>query len=145
MTHYLINFTIYTMAMVGVILIALFTFKSFSNGTFSRKSSSLNVVDSMKLSTRKTLYVVKADNERFLIAADIDKTSLIAKLGAQTNPIKETIEPEIFARTDKSLKLSSFDGIESANEFSTVIDFGREKAKKGPVMKELAKKLQEIG
>ena len=146
MTHYLINFSIYTMAMIGVIFAALFTFKTFSNGGFSKKSSSLNVVESMKLSTRKTLYVVKAGEEKFLIAADVDKTALISKLEGHSNPIKIQEPTEIKPkRTDKSLNLCSFDGIESAKDFSTdfssVIDFNQERAKKGPMMRELAKKL----
>jgi flagellar biogenesis protein FliO len=134
MTHYLINFTIYTTAMIGIIFLALFTFKKFSNMCFTKKSSMLDVVDSIKLSTRKTLYVIKAQNESFLIAADIDRTSLISKLG--------TKEEKIIPREDKSTKLSSFDGIESINDFSSIIDLGAKRAKKGPMMKELARKLK---
>lgn len=142
MGHYLINFSIYTMAMIGIIFIALFTFKTLSNGGFSRKSSTLNVVETMKLSARKTLYVVKADNEKFLIAADVDKTSLIAKLENHSNPISPTIEKE--PRKDKSINLKSFDGLESMDDFSSVINFNEERAKKGPMMRELAKKLSTI-
>jgi flagellar biogenesis protein FliO len=137
MTNYLINFSIYTMAMIGVIFIALYTFKAVSGGGFSRKTSMLNVIDTMKLSARKTLYVIKAENEKFLIAADIDKTSLIAKLG-------ENSEQIIKKREDKGVSLKSFDGIESINEFSSVINFNEEKAKKGPMMRELAKKLNTL-
>ena len=134
MGHYLISFSIYTMAMIGIIFIALFSFKTFSNNCFSKKSSMLNVMDSMKLSARKTLYVIKAENEKFLIVADIESTSLIAKL-ENTN---ESSKP----RGDKSTHLSSFDGLESLNEFASVIDFNEEKAKKGPMMRELARKLK---
>lgn len=138
MTGYLINFIVYTTAMIGVIFLALFSFKKFSNICFTKKSSMLNVEDTMKLSARKTLYIIKAQNEKFLIAADIDRTSLIAKLDVntekQTNPIRE----------DKSTKLSSFDGLETLEEFNSVIDFNREKSKKGPMMRELAKKLNTL-
>ena len=134
MGHYLINFSIYTMAMIGIIFIALFTFKNFSSGAFSKKSSMLDIVDSMKLSTRKTLYVIKAENQRFLIAADIDSTSLIAKLENKSESLK--------LREDKSAYLKSFDGVKNLDDFSSVIDFNREKTKKGPMMRELAKKLK---
>lgn len=134
MTHYLINFSIYTLAMIGIIFAALFVFKTFSNKCFSKKSAMLNIEDSMSLSPRKTLYIVNARNEKFLIAADIDRTSLIAKLN--------TKEEDATVREDKSFKLSSFDGIESLNEFASIIDFNKEKAKKGPMMRELAKKLK---
>ena len=139
MTHYLINFSIYTTAMIGVIFLALYTFKKFSNVCFSKQSSMLNIEDSMKLSARKTLYVINAENQKFLIAADIDRTSLIAKLDSKAEA--EKISP----REDKSTKLSSFDGIESLNEFSSIIDFNRERSKKSPMMKELARKLRSEG
>lgn len=134
MTGYLINFSVYTTAMIGVLFLALFTFKKFSNACFSKKSTMLSVEDTMKLSARKTLYVVKANNERFLIASDIDKTSLISKLDDK----KEFYN----SREDKSTKLTSFDGLESISEFASVIDFNQERRKKGPMMKELARKLK---
>lgn len=138
MTGYLINFSIYTTAMIGIIFLALFTFKAFSNNCFSKKSSMLKIEDSMKLSTRKTLYVINAQNERFLIAADIDKTSLIAKLDSKSE--KELMP----TREDKSINLSSFDGIESLDEFASIIDFKKKQTEKGPMMRELAKKLSSM-
>lgn len=138
MGHYMIGFSIYTLAMVGVIFGALFVFKTFSNKCFNKKSSMLKIEDSMSLSPRKTLYVIKANNESFLIASDIDKTSLIAKLDKQCEA--ETVTPE-FARTDKSSTLTSFDGIESMDEFASLIDFQKERANKRPMMKELARKV----
>ena len=81
MGGYLVNFTVYTMAMLGLISFAVFVFKKFTDGTMrSDKSKFLNVEESMSLSPRKTLHVVRAGNERFLIAADIDRTTLISKL-----------------------------------------------------------------
>lgn len=132
MSHYMLNFIVYTTAMIGVIFVALFAFKYATGTNFNRKNSSLSVVDALKLSARKNLYVIKAENERFLIAADIDKTTLIAKLGEK--------QAQTF-RDDKSLNLNSFDGIEAIDDFSTVVDF-KEHSKKGPVMKKLAQKLR---
>lgn len=139
MGHYLVSFSIYTLAMVGVIFAALFVFKTFSNKCFSKKSSMLKIEDSMSLSPRKTLYVINAKNERFLIASDIDRTSLIAKLDIECE--SETISPAV-TRVDKSTNLASFDGIESINEFTSLIDFQKERANKRPMMKELARKLK---
>ena len=139
MTGYLVSFSIYTMAMIGVIFFALFVFKTFSNKCFSKKSAMLNVEDSMGLSPRKTLYVIKANNERFLIAADIDRTTLISKLDSKS---EVELKP---AREDKSLDLDSFDGVECISEFASVIDFkdraNNSHTSKGPMMRELAKKL----
>lgn len=139
MGHYLINFSVYTMAMIGLILFALFIFKCCMGNSFSKKTSMLNVIDSMKLSPRKTLYVIKVENEKYLIAADVDSTSLIAKLDDEKEQIQIT-PPKI--REDNSFKLKSFDGIKSIKEFSSVVDF-KPKAKKQPVMRELTLKLKQ--
>ena len=83
MGGYLVNFTVYTLAMLGLISFAVFVFKKFTDGTMrSSKSKFLNLEESMSLSPRKTLHVVRAGNERFLIASDIDRTTLISKLDA---------------------------------------------------------------
>jgi len=89
---YLTNFIVYTLAMVGVIGLALLVFK-FSSGTGCKsKSKYLQVIDTMSIGPRKTLYIVSAGEEKFLIAGDVDKTTLISKL----NP-KQTYEEKISA------------------------------------------------
>lgn len=89
MGGYLVNFTVYTMAMLGLISFAVFVFKKFTDGTMrSNKSKFLNIEESMSLSPRKTLHVVRAGNEKFLIAADIDRTTLISKLESTQAPQK---------------------------------------------------------
>ena len=40
----------------------------------------LKVTESLSLSPRKTLYIVETDGERFLIAGDADRTTLISRL-----------------------------------------------------------------
>lgn len=144
MSGYLLNFSVYTAAMLGVIFLALFSFKAFSNKCFSKKSSMLNIEDSMNLSPRKTLHVINVQNERYLIAADADRTSLIAKLDCKSEIKGSTDAVSQPTREDKSLQLSCFDGIDSLEEFSSVIDFKKEKAAKGPMMRELARKLSVI-
>lgn len=137
MTGYLINFSLYTLAMVGVIFCALFVFKGVMTGKgFSKKSDFLSVEETMSLSPRKTLYVIKAGAERFLLASDIDKTNLIAKLEESSNGLQAL-------RQDRSSELNSTDGITSLDEFN-LLDFKREKTKKEPVMRELARKLSSI-
>lgn len=143
MTGYLINFSIYTLAMIGIIFAALYAFKVFSSKCFTKKSSMLEIEDKMNLSQRKTLYVVNVKNEKFLIAADAERTSLIAKLEptASVNLVDLVEKKEIAPiREDKSTKLKSFDGLKSIDEFTSVIDFKRE-LDRPPVMRELAKKL----
>jgi flagellar biogenesis protein FliO len=78
---YLGNFIVYTLAMIGVMMIALFVFKKsmhVSGGKGGAKH--LRVIDAMSLAPRKTLYVVSTGNEKFLIAGDAERTTLISKL-----------------------------------------------------------------
>lgn len=137
MTNYLIGFSVYTLAMIGVLCVALFVFKAFSNKCFSKKSSMLKVEDSMNLSPRKTLYVISTGKEKFLVAADADRTSLISKLDS-------TSEAEVVPiRKDQSSNLTSFDGIESLSEFSALIA-SKEKGAKEPMLRGLARKLSAV-
>lgn len=124
MTGYLINFSIYTLAMIGIIFVALFVFKTFSGKCLNKKSSALNIEETMTLSPRKTLYVINANGERFLISSDTDRTSLISKLN--TAEEKATIQ----IRADKSDELGSLDGIESLSEFASIIDFQKKSSQK---------------
>lgn len=75
------QFIVYTIAMLGIIFAALFVYKKVTDGTgFGGKSDFLDIEDSISLSSRKSLYVIRAGHERFLVAADLDRTALISKL-----------------------------------------------------------------
>jgi flagellar biogenesis protein FliO len=81
MGGYVVNFTVYTMAMIGLICFAVFVYRKITDGSFSSKNGKyLSVEETMSLSPRKTLHVVRAGSEKFLIASDIDRTTLLAKL-----------------------------------------------------------------
>lgn len=81
MSGYLISFIVYTTAMVGVIFLALFVYKKVAAGYGSSSNSKfLNVEDCISLAPRKNLYVIRAGKERFLVASDAERTSLISKL-----------------------------------------------------------------
>lgn len=95
MGSYILNFMVYTMAMCGLICFALFVYKKFATGCFStKKSQFLNIEETLSLAPRKTLYVIKAGEEKFLIASDADKTTLISKLdaGETTQQISQQIK-----------------------------------------------------
>lgn len=87
MGGYVINFAVYTMAMLGLIFFALMVYKKTAGfaGGGKNGGKSLEIEEAMSIAPRKTLYVVRAGEERFLIASDVDKTSLIAKLEADNN------------------------------------------------------------
>lgn len=87
MGGYLVNFSVYTMAMIGLIFFALMIYKKFAQEGFgSKKSGFLGVEDTINIAPRKNLYVIRAGNERFLIAGDVDKTTLISKLDETSAP-----------------------------------------------------------
>lgn len=97
---YLGNFIVYTFAMVGVIVLALLVFKNSTSAGINRKSKYLSVIDSLSLAPRKNLYIVSAGDEKFLIAGDVDKTTLISKL----NDDKSLSKIENLSNMDKCEK-----------------------------------------
>lgn len=184
MGNYLVNFSLYTLAMVGIIFCALFVFKFVMSGNaFSKKSAFVKILDVLKLSPRKTLYVIKAGSEKFLIAADSDRTTLISKLAetASDKALKDIVteidnndskfenddlsktafsQKDIFNKPRKydflsrptkirpKLKQEKCEGLNSLygddsieEEFASVLNLKKDKNQKGPMMKEIARKL----
>ena len=83
---YLTNFIVYMLAMVGVLVVAMLVFKHTTNsGGKCSNGKCLKVLDTLSLGARKTLYIVSAGEEKFLIAGDTDRTSLISKLNTKPN------------------------------------------------------------
>ena len=81
MGSYLSQFIVYTIAMTGLIFMALMVYKKVSSCcNFKHNSDFLQILDSVNLSPRKNLYVIRAGKEKFLIASDIERTTLISKL-----------------------------------------------------------------
>ncbi len=111
MSGYLINFIVYTAAMIGIIFLAMFVYKKFSCSSIS-KSKFLNVEDCISLAPRKNLYVVRAGNERFLVASDVDRTSLISKL--DNNSVKDSHITDI-----QSINKSSVDELPNITNFKS--------------------------
>lgn len=124
MTGYLINFTVYTAAMVGIIFLALFVYKKVSQGYgMTSKSKFLGVEDSINLAPRKNMYIVRAGNERFLVASDADRTTLISKLDdnhitadRQINNIVHREKQQVQAKINPPKK-------SSVDELPTIVDF----------------------
>ncbi len=84
MGGYIANFTVYTMAMLGLICFALLVYKKFIiKSGLKSKSEFLSVEESISIGPRKNIYVIRAGRERFLVASDVDRTSLISKLDTQ--------------------------------------------------------------
>lgn len=108
------NFTVYTMAMTGLICFAVFVYKKVMGGSIRKDNSKfLSVEESMSLSPRKTLHVVRAGNEKFLIASDVDRTTLISKLGDKTLQVSQDIS---------HLKEETFEQTQGGTQFETMLD-----------------------
>lgn len=85
MGSYIANFTVYTMAMLGLIFFAIFVYKKFMEGGLSNKNSKyLSIEETMPINPRKSLLIVRAGNERFLVASDMDRTTMLSKLDSET-------------------------------------------------------------
>lgn len=125
---YISNFIVYFLAMIGIIILALYVYKKFSISSFStRRTNSLKVEDTLSLSPRKTLFVVREGNERFLIAADLERTTLISKLED-----KEDVQEEINHRMIKSNVDLTERGIRAQDNIAPI---------KRPIMKEIKNRL----
>ena len=129
---YLTNFIVYTLAMIGVIILALVVFK-YSTGIKVRhnaKNRGLKVIDTLSLSPRKTLYVIETEGEKFLIAGDTDRTTLISKLG-----------PSLETRTRTTNSVTT----PITNDFSDKGNLGIHSTQKNPynsIMRSLAEKIK---
>lgn len=82
MSGYFIQFLAYTFAMVGFLAVCLVTYKKFCQPTMMNNSAEcLCIENALRLTPRKQIYVVRAGDERFLVASDSDSTTMLAKLG----------------------------------------------------------------
>ena len=92
MTHYLIKFIFYTAGVIGFLLIAYIVAKNSLSGSnvFKKKTGNLEIEETLAISPRKTLHIVKAFDEKFLIASDQNSTTLLAKLNAEGEITEET-------------------------------------------------------
>ena len=101
---YITNFIVYTLAMVGVIVVALLVFKSATGVNSGKTSKHMRIVDSLSLGQRKTLYIISTGHEQFLIAGDVNNTTLISKLENKTCGItgSESINSNIPSLNEES-------------------------------------------
>lgn len=81
MNGYIVNFATYVLAMIGFIVLVLFVYKkAMYTPTNAKNRQYLNVENILKLSPTKTIYIIKAGTERFLVAGDNTTTTMLAKL-----------------------------------------------------------------
>ena len=85
MTTHIIAFIFYTLAMLGVIFVAFVVYKNVVLNQTSTHISKLKIEDMLRLNQRKSLYVINWEDEKFLIAADVDSTTFLAILENKEN------------------------------------------------------------
>ena len=137
---YLANFIVYTFAMVGVVVIALLVFKNSTGISTKNSSKFLKVHDTLSIGPRKTLYIVSAGNEKFLIAGDVDKTSLISKLNTQEVNNESMCAIKEFQETTKNIatkKSSYMDGGKNGIYNTQIKPYSS-------VMKNLAERMKDV-
>lgn len=140
MKVYILNFLVYTMAMVGVIYASLMIFKrTMTQNNQNSNNNSLKIESSLNIGPRKTLHVIKVDGERFLIASDIQNTTFLSKLNDNKKELNfeknKNIKPQKKMFMEEFNELKKYDKKESIS----VID-GINKEEKS-VFRELIQKL----
>lgn len=129
---YLGNFIVYLLAMVGLIILALFVYKKFNVNALGVKSNhTLKVEDTLSLSARKSLYIIRNGSERFLIAADFDRTTLISKLEDSPSEVVQAPQRKTRRVVKHNVDLSE-DAINMQDNVAPI---------RKPIMKEIRSKL----
>ena len=93
MFGYLTGFCVYTFAMIGA--------KRCMYGNLSAKNKDkfLEVETSLVIEPKKTIYVLKAGNEKFLIASDMERTSFLTKLDSENTALPTKDREEAFSES----------------------------------------------
>lgn len=135
MSSYLIHFMVYSLAMVGVISVCIMIFKkSLTGSKFAKKNSDLCIENALNLSQRKTLYVIKAGGEKYLIAADMERTSFLAKLNGDESIQTPQLQQE-YADSKKQPEIVVPKAIDYSEVMSSL------NTGKKPMLKEMMRKL----
>ena len=105
---YITNFIVYTLAMVGVIVVALLVFKNATAVGGGKHSKYLKIIDSISLGQRKNLFIVSTGKEQFLIAGDVNNTCLISKIDNVAPVQSVEYKPQSFSAEDTEYSGESF-------------------------------------
>lgn len=115
MGSYIMNFTVYTMAMLGLIFFAIYIYKKVINGGLCKNNNKfLSIEETMNINPRKSIMVVRAGNEKFLIASDIDRTTMLAKLeGAKKVSAQQILDKNLakYERFENTEKYEKFEDL----------------------------------
>jgi flagellar biogenesis protein FliO len=119
MTQFVIGFVVYTLGTIGLLLIGYIGTRYFlnqMNGPKGNKDRSfLSVEQSIGIEPRKIVHVLKAGNQRFLIATTPENVSCLGELAkdnvqnyeTRTNEIQNTL-PKMHPDLEAKLKYTGF-------------------------------------
>ena len=83
------------------VFLALYAYKKFSpSGSRVSQSQFLEIEESVSLGVRKQLHVVRAGDEKFLIASDAERTTFLSKLNVGQ---KSVVEEKRYSQVDYDL------------------------------------------
>lgn len=128
--HYIVNFIVYTLAMIGILLIAYTIYKKTVLLNPIKRNSLLSISDMMRLPDRKMLYVIKCGKEEFLIASSTEKVTLISKVKSINEDIEKYLNEKKMEENPKG-------------NFIETIEIKDEKPQNQKVMKSLLKELSD--
>lgn len=133
--HYFVQFLAYTMAMVGFLSLCLIIYKKFClNMNMRAVNETLSIENAIRLSPGKQIFIIRAGKERFLVASDTNRTTMLAKLEEQI-PLKQD-ENSIQASTEEQKQDINSPEKEQYQEelFSEIED--------APIMKRIMEKMK---
>ncbi len=88
-------FSVYTLAMIGLVFIGLVVVKKSLTFTPQKnKNNFLKIEASLNLEPRKNLYVVKAGREKFLISSSGESCQFMSKLESNRPDVKSLSPPQ---------------------------------------------------
>jgi len=154
MGGYLVHFSVFTFAMIGIMFLAVMIYsKTNINARNSKKNGGMKIEDSLNLTPRKTLHVVNVNGEKFLIAADTERTEFLAKLDNETTVLENgKFIKELQTSSDKIYELPKQETLAEGNVAlkNSAIQYKRSRLsqvknidmKRTPFMKSVMQKLE---
>ena len=123
MMTYVTAFIFYTLAMIGVMLLAFVVYKkTFMPINKGESRGVIKIIDSLPIGNKKMLHIIKIKNEKFLIASGLEHTTFLSKLedDSKTETVEEIIMPEVIeeplAKLQKEQVVHRFDDTKLSRE-----------------------------
>lgn len=104
MMTYVTAFIFYTLAMIGILLIAFVVYKKSFMVNKGENRGTIKILDSLPIGNKKMLLVVQIKDERFLIASGLEHTTFLSKL-ENSKDTKTTFKEQMNLSEDNDFSL----------------------------------------